>query len=386
MTKLQQILYQLFKEIHEICIQNEIPYTLHPQLVLFLQNGSDIPEDYESRCVYMTAGNLHRFVSVCSRNLPQNRSIESMHSNPMYPYLYSARYGNTETLHLNVNEGLNYINNGLFVRIEVLRSYPQSKLRKKIFALLEWGWRANTYQYTVNRLSKKELFSKTAVRCMLLFGRKNLGRRLYDFTLKAYQYDNTEVLVCWKNRNVILPQQFFEIAQLTLATGESFYIPVGWEKYLERVYGKEYMSLLEKEYTAPMSIVENPYISSNSFFEAHPQLGEFFRQRMGLQKEKMKMKSLLAYREFCWAMINMVGDKYKLRSDYEKNRLRILNLREAKNYDELMSLFEDYYKTQRKYAKYNQTFSIDPELDEIYYATLRRKGKKQFAEKMKRML
>lgn len=386
MTKLQQTLYQLLKEIHEICVQNDITYTLHPQLVLFLQNELDIPENYDCRCVYMTVDDLHRFVSACGTNLPQNRSIESLHSNPTYPELYSARYSNTQTLCLNVNEGLNYVNNGIFIKIEVLRSYPKSSIKKKLLTMLELGWRANTYQYT-NRFSKKELLSKTVVRFMMLLGRKNLSRFLYNFTLKAYQCENSKVRIRkdgWKS--LALSKGVFEAELLTVSDDESFYIPIGWKKYLRTVFGSKYRQLLKKKYVPTMSIIENPYMSSEEFFKAYPQLGEFLKKRMGLHKETRRIKQLLKYRNYCWAMVNMAGDKYELKSYYDKNRTRILNLRKAKNNKRLMSLFKPYYKTQKKYAKYGQTFDIDPQIDKIYYYTLRENKKAAFANKMKELL
>ena len=385
MTKLQQTLYQMLKEIHEICVQNEITYILHPQLVLFLQNELDIPENYDCRCVYMTAEDFHRFVSVCSKNLPENRSIESLNSNPKYPDLYTARYGNTETLCLNVNEGFNYVNNGLFIRIEILRSYPKSSVKKKILTVLEVGWRANTYQYT-NQFSKKELVSKVAVRCMMLFGRKTLGRFLYKFFLKAYQCDNPKFRVRAKGKTLALPKNAFEAELMTVADNEGFYIPVGWKRYLKSAFGNKYGQLLKKKYVPAMSIIENPYMSSEEFFKAYPQLGEFFRERMSLRRGTRKMKKLLEYRTYCWAMVNMAGDKYRLMSYYDKNRTKIKNLRKAKNQRKLMAIFTPYYKTQKKYKKYGQTFDIDPEIDKIYYETLRRNKKKGFAEQMQKLL
>lgn len=385
MTKLQQTVYQLLREIHDICVQNEITYTLHPCLVLFLQNGLDIPEDYESRCVYMTTDDLHRFVAACSANLPQNRSIESLYSNPMYPSLYSARYCNTETLCLNVNEGLNYINNGLFINIEAVRSYPRSTIKKKLVTLLELGWKENTYQYT-NRFSKKALLAKIVVRCMMLPGRKRLSHWLYKFASRAYQNENSKVYVRWKNKNLALPKEIFDATLLPTDLDDNFYIPAGWESYLRTALGKKYMRFLESAYIPPLSIIENPYISSDSFFNTHSQLEEFFRKRMSLKKEKRRMASLFNYRNFCWAMINMAGDKYKLKSYYEKIRSKILNLKRENKQAQLKILFRSYRKTQEKYAKYKRTFSIDAELDQIYYETLCKNGGKLFAKRMKKLL
>lgn len=385
MTKLQEILYQLLREIHEICIENEIVYMLHPQLVLYLQNGLDIPEDQESRCVYMTSKDMHRFISVCDTCLPQNRYIESLHSNSMYPYLYNARYGNTETFYLDINEGTNYINNGIFIRIEVLRFCSQAKIKKKFLTILEAGWYANTYQYTI-RFSGKDLLAKAIVRCMLLFGRKNLSRWLYSFTLKAYQHENQMVVVSWRNTNLILHQGIFELSQLTFADASTFCIPAGWRDYLQSVFKGDYMQMLEKRYIVPISTIENPFMSGNYFFKAYPKLRNFLRQRMKLWKVNMKNKIFGKYRVFCWEMVNMASDKYKLKKYYEENLLRILSLRKDKNWNQLMIIFEPYYRTQERYAKYKQTFSIDTELDKIYYETLCYNGKKKFAERMQKYL
>lgn len=385
MTKRQQVLYQLLKEIHKICEENEITYVLHPQLVLFLQNGLDIPENQKSRCVYMTSDNMHRFVSVCSRNLPKNRSIESLHSNPMYPYLYSARYGDTKTFHLNVNEGSNYINNVMFIQIEVLRSCPQSKIKKKILTILESGWRANTYQYGI-RFRKKDFLSKAIVRCMLLIGRKNLSYWLYKLTSKVYQYENSLVLIRWKNQNLSFSRQTFEAEQFILFDGSLFYVPAGWREFLQIVFGEDYMRILEERYICPMSIIENPYMSGDSFFEKYPNLSVFFQNRIKFWKEKNKIETFYDYMNFCWTMVNMAADKYKLKSHYEKNRLRILDLKNDQKWSQLMTMFDAYYNTQKKYAKAKQTFTIDPELDQIYYETLCYNGKTDFAKKMKRYL
>lgn len=385
MTKLQQTLYQLLKEIHEICVANKIAYTLHPQLVLFLKNGLDIPENYDCRCVYMSAANLHRFVAVCRKNLPPNRGVDSLRTNPKYPEFYSARYSDTETLYLNVNEGFNYANNGLFIRIEALRSYPNSSIKRKLVSMMELGWRANTYQYT-NRSSKKELLSKIAIRCMMLMGRRPLSRLLYHFSLKAYRCKNPKYRVRVKEKTVALPKKAFKRKKVRVSEEEFFYIPADWKKFLKSAYGKNYKQLLKKKYVPPISIIENPYISSEEFFKEYPDLGKFFRKRMRLRKDTRRMKKLLEYRDYCWAMVNMAGDKYRLKSYYDKNRAKILNLRKAKNYKKLMTLYKHYYKTQKKYEKYGQTFKIDPKIDKIYYETLRHNKKKAFANKMKELL
>lgn len=386
MTKLQQTLYQLMNEIHEICVKNKITYTLHPRLVLFLKNGLDIPEDFVCRCVYMPADDFHRFVSVCSANLPENRSIESLHSNPTYPELYSARYVNTDTLCLNINEGFNYVNNGLFIRIEMLRSYPKKSFKKKLISMLELGWRENTYQYNNVRYTNKQLISKIAVRCLMLLGRKNLSRILYNYTLKAYKCKNSKYRVCHKDKSMALPKSDFKPKLRRVADNERFYFPSGWKNFLESAYGKKYDRFLDKKYVPARSIIENPYMSSEEFFAQYPQLGEFLKKRMRFRKVVRKSKQLFEYRTYCWTMVNMAGDKFELKSYYDKNRQRIINLNEAKYYKKLMALFKPYYNAQKKYEMYGQTFSIDPEIDEIYYETLRNNGEKIFAEKMKKLL
>ncbi len=385
MTKLQRVIGQLLTEIHQICAENDIEYVLHPKLTLFLMSGKGIPEHDDCRCVYMTAPNFQRFLKICGASLPKSRSLESLSTNPWYPEFYSARYGDTETFYMNINEGRNYVNHGIFIRIEILRAYPPNAMAKKLITMLELGWRANTYQYAMEGYGKW-LVSKFLVRCLLLSGRKPVGGRLLKLAMRAYQCDNASVIVRKGTKNQIYKKEIFDRVQLLETDAGSFLIPLDWEGYVRAGLGKNTLKILETPDTPRLTVLENPYISGEKFLEACPHMDSFFKARLRIGGKRRKLRRLMDYRQYCWDMVNMAGDKYRLQSYYEKNRKRILNLAGAKNYDRLMTLFGPYIKAQKKYARYHQTFSLDREIDRIYYETLSMRGQGKFAARMKRYL
>ncbi|MGN0467597.1 MAG: phosphorylcholine transferase LicD [Acutalibacteraceae bacterium] len=77
MTDKQQKLYELFKEINEICKRNNIEYYMAGGSLLgVIRHRGFIPWD-DDMDILMTRDNWHKFVEVCKTQIPDNRVLEA---------------------------------------------------------------------------------------------------------------------------------------------------------------------------------------------------------------------------------------------------------------------------------------------------------------------
>ncbi|MBE6028698.1 MAG: hypothetical protein E7226_00870 [Clostridiales bacterium] len=130
MTETQKHLLKLFKEIIDICHENDIVYYMAGgTLIGVMRHGGFIPWD-DDLDIMMTRDEWEKFVEICRNSLPDDRFLECQELNRDYPNTF-GRYTDTSTCAIHMNEALGDGHAGYVIDIIVLDPVPDAEAHRK---------------------------------------------------------------------------------------------------------------------------------------------------------------------------------------------------------------------------------------------------------------
>ena len=130
MTETQKHLLKLFKEIIDICHENDIVYYMAGgTLIGVVRHGGFIPWD-DDLDIMMTRDEWEKFVEICRDSLPEDRFLECQELNRDYPNTF-GRYTDTSTCAIHKNESLGDGHAGYVIDIIVLDPVPDAEAHRK---------------------------------------------------------------------------------------------------------------------------------------------------------------------------------------------------------------------------------------------------------------
>ena len=133
MTKVQEYLLKLVKEIDEICLANDIDYYVFAGSMLgYERNEGFLPWDDDIDLI-MTEENYNKFLKVMRENPPANRVFECKEDNSEYP-LQFGKYMSTDMTGLIRPHSFGNAASGLWIDIILVTPAPVSEKRKKLIS------------------------------------------------------------------------------------------------------------------------------------------------------------------------------------------------------------------------------------------------------------
>ena len=130
MTETQKHLLKLFKEIIDICHENDIVYYMAGgTLIGVMRHGGFIPWD-DDLDIMMTRDEWDKFVNICRDSLPEDRVLECQELNRDFPNTF-GRYTDTSTCAIHVNEVLGDGHAGYVIDILVLDPIPDAEAHRQ---------------------------------------------------------------------------------------------------------------------------------------------------------------------------------------------------------------------------------------------------------------
>ena len=135
MTKLQEYLIKLLKEIDEICVANDIDYYIFAGSMLGIERNEGILPWDDDIDLIMTKKNYDRFSALMEKDAPPNRVFETVENNKEYP-LQFGRYVSTETS--NITRSLAFGNNDSGIWIDIMYAVPMPRTVRKIKKIKNW--------------------------------------------------------------------------------------------------------------------------------------------------------------------------------------------------------------------------------------------------------
>ncbi len=382
LTREQQKILELLKEIDVICRKNKITYFLSPYFTLCAVTGRPFPMNPATGAIYMKTGDMERFKNAFEEEPEPRRALESMDNNKRFPGFH-LRYINKDTFLYKLDDYGKYQYPGIAVNIMPLQCEYGPKRKYLWNRMLEDGWKkicAKNGRWN----TKRDFVCICMVRFLSLCGREWLGKRIFKDLIHQPQEAVRTYVVRFLNRNVYYPAYIFEASREVELEGERFFVPEDTDKYLEIAYGKKYRDKAPENYRQPPFTMCSALIPCEEFMKHSGELKSLASSR----KKRAKYKRLEAsYREYfdqCWDYAKFCGKKYTCAGAYRQKLDYIRNLFKNADYVQLEAVFSEYTNMMNKCLKYGEIFEADPEILEIYVQYLEKTGRKPLLEKVKK--
>lgn len=257
LRSLQLHCLKLLKIVDEICVKNDIQYSLCGGSVVgaHLYNGF-IPWD-DDIDIMMTRENYDKFIKVCQYELPSNLIIQNYKTDKEYYTLFSKIIDKNTTLVQEYIEGSPIVS-GVFLDITVYDRVPNNSLWKfDVFLMRMCMW---TFFSNEANGGFRRLFFK-------IFGNKH--KRLFTFCEKIFKllgktknYSYCELFGAFCNTKKYNPEIFENYTTVNFEN-EKFMIVRDYVKYLEWRYERtDFHEPEEKQVPTHFSKVDldNSYI------------------------------------------------------------------------------------------------------------------------------
>ncbi len=383
MDKIQHKILNLLSEIHNICLDNNISYTISAQLGAMAAATGTIPEGNYNAAVYMTLTDFIAFknaVEACKR---ADRIIEGMDNNPRFPGFF-FRYVDMSTTYYNYGWGDTYSYPGICVTIQILRSCcnHMKALKAKEKRFLNASYRYKKWGGPKAKLGRV----RTAFN--MLGGRKSYADRLFNSFMKAYQDKGTELRYSLMGtthglKTVEYPSYFYRKRQLVTLEERQFYASAFIPEQYNRVTGQNI-----EDYTPQISQPGFWILTSDTipFTQAIPDMKEAAataRRRQHRWLHDQLHGAVVYFINKDWDILKCVSARLDLKAQYMPLRQAIIDAYNNMDFESLNDIYADYDAAVRtNYRKTRKTIYFDKMISDIYMAVLRNNGEAATAARL----
>ena len=382
LTREQQKILELLKEIDIICRKNKITYFLSPYFTLCAATGRPFPMNPATGAIYMKTGDMERFKNVFEEEPELRRALESMDNNKRFPGFH-LRYIDKDTLLYRLDEYGKYQHPGLAVNILPLQCEYGPKKKYLWNRMLEDGWKRVNAKDTKCK-TRRDRVCVWSVRFLSLCGRGWLGKRIFRDLIHQPQEGATTYVVRFFNENFYYPARIFEEPQEVELEGERFFSPGDIDKYLTVAYGKNYRNKGPENYRPGPMVMCSALIPCEEFMQQSKELKHIAASRKRREKRRKFGMNYKAYFNQCWNYAKFCGKKYTCARAYRQKLGYIRNLYRNADFVGLEKIFSAYTGMMNKCLNYDEIFEADPEILEIYMQYLEKTGRKPLLEKVKK--
>lgn len=379
----------LLSELDEICSQNDLNYILIENTALDAYLNHSIKNESSFNVeVAMTYGDIKKFIDIISKK--SNRYIEGIFNNPNITH-YFISYGDVNTANFRIIDSHKKIHHGINIHIHIIRK--SSTLNNE--PISEW----TSIQSKQRKIH--ELINKRVINNRLILVKWGLAflRILYNITgggnyhyyrkiIKNTYVDNWSDI---KNYSKVKIKDneyetgiLMDIDQVNV-DNLNLYIPKNIELFLFELFGDDYKNtsrINEDQNIERIIDTENSY--KKIIEETKDNLNEVRKVYETVIWDRLKVKNESKSINNIWKLVEMTDKQIQFIEFFEENGNYILSLDldDKKQYDKLKHELKPIIATLNKYAKYNMSFSINPEIDELIDKILIKEGKRDFVEKI----
>lgn len=278
MNKQQRHLFEMLKEIHAICVKNDITYYLAMgSLIGAVRHGGFLPWDDDAD-ILMTRDEFERFKEACERDLPPNRALCSSRTVESFGFLL-PRYISTETTAIHPAQSLHGDVSGEVIDIFLLDPIADGDEAYRNYVL-----DVNLYSEVVNYsnacssrfnlpVELFEKYNKIREEQGVIAASEALEKRLernFDANGKRYGFR-------WNGVAIPMERSWFEQTALVEFEGVQLMAPAGINEFLTCYYGDEWTQIpahitATKHETA--GSLELPFSEALDYFEPAEDLGK----------------------------------------------------------------------------------------------------------------
>lgn len=382
---------KLLTEIHDLCCDNDIQYSLSRDTALYAYQFGCFRSEFNRPTIFMTAENAKKFIEVFDNSDIGNRKLRFRaygKNNIGANFEYCDT--NTSRISFSTRE---WGNASVYIEIPEKHAVGVSSkwiALKKLVALAEY--RANNNNKAKHRVMK---IASSAAKQIL--GSKSFDRRLcmecIDNTIKNKLEETSGYYSIFHGRHfeeTYLPDEWFEEYSTVELYGQQFNVIKDIEDYVEDMYGMYVYDDLKVrpvktnaykllDLTLPIERLVKTVI--DPVYEGDAWDGY-------LDSKKYTKLSKNSYKAFIdnWNTILRTESRFMLAKKYSGSKAKVIEAYEAKDFDQLGSLLEDYDKEAVWFEKRGLGLCFDPEIFEIYCEWLINNGRSDFAGSLKSLI
>lgn len=391
--------FELLSEIHEICVENDLQYSLANDTALYAYYDHCLPPSKYVNTVMMTASNAQRFIEAVEKRADSDRQLDYMKTNDLHigDDLY---YGTLSGAYMNLNSQYHMKNMGMFVRIIVLRANSSSKLNTIVTNALEGIRTANCNVDKIHKSAKRRMIKYGCKTVTKIVGQDKFSQVVFDRIIKDEKNSPKEEYFIKKRKR---------LRNTTLKTYPS--------SMLNNIQKIEIVEQGNKKSFYMVQHLEEDFVLANDNFE--PDLSnlslqnsllmyadanlkadtlkavigwdeirntemwnEHLRARKFAKRIKRENKIIASY----WDIVLRIDDRIKLWEHYEACKEDVVKAFKEKDYEALDQLLEILDQKVEEYAKKRMGFYFAGPVFDIYYEWLKIRGREMDEESYKELV
>ncbi|MGI6211117.1 MAG: LicD family protein [Anaerovoracaceae bacterium] len=349
MTPVQEKLFCLYREIHDLCVRNNITYYLAGGSTIgAVRHGGFLPWD-DDMDLMMTRGEWLRFVELCRCEIPDGRVLDCQEMSRDCPNMF-GRYTDLHSAAIHSNQILGDGAAEFVIDILVLDPVPDREAYERyVEDLMLYSDLINpmlnySYRFGVN----KKRYRKYRRR-MRLEGKdavlSELERAMFSYDEAVCPY----VVLRWGGVPFLFPKEMFGEPRIGEFEGVPCLLPARTSDYLVRHYGDEWMRIPPKREQETHEAIMSPTTGYKTIQRDYLPFLDVPKTRRAFLKRKRfflsGMDKRLAGKQQEVSQI-CLGAKFALEDAIRRSSVDPEEALETHRYDELRELFRDYLKLQ----------------------------------------
>lgn len=350
--------FVLFKELIDMCNQNDIEYFVGGGILFFLINDKLVmPEDFGDFEIVTDGVNAAKLIEAC-KSLPSNRTLENALTNPKLRSM-DMFYTNTESTGVDFNSIERRRSMGIAIPIRIAIPHQNNVLKQKTAAKMEKLWRINYgYHFRIPKLTLKE---KTSYEPFYRVTGKGdlITRRIFKSNLKlAIRKDTKRIRIYNRNTLRAHKPEVWTQREETKLFGMKIFVPGNVKQYLRISTGS-----LNRIFSSNTMILDPTYVDHD--FEKELYEDDKFWNELLLRKRHMlanKVRTKEYYEN--WTAAKDIFRGIRLEQYYLPQIESLRTLSERGEYTELLLRLKHYKNVAKMKDEYG--VDIDPELEAIY--------------------
>ena len=395
MLKVQKRAVELLKEIDDICIAENIHYSLAGRTAAMqAAKGGFTCQDYRPE-IMMLPDDYRKFCKAVSERNDPSRTIESLETNPQMDGIY-ARYVDTSTTLIDFNRGAFLKAQGVHVLIWILRSKKPSSLYSKTLETIVKSNRNPNLDIKKKYRNGKAKTKLTAV---------GIARGVFRHPNTMKKYFSTAIADDKKNktlyyqglaeygRKIVMPRKYmnkykrvpFEDIEVMACEKISDFVKNNYdEKQMKGIY-RPYNRVsewgvyydLHRPYDQVICSAKADGINFDKLSATIADYNEFFAT-------DFKKWDNLTNQQY-WN-VNRTIDRFDLLQEYDGRTDEIVAMYESGDIDQTREALSHYIELLKLYSRRKMGFCMDSRLLNIAYEIMERDGNGDIVKQSKSMM
>lgn len=358
----KDIQLELLNEINNICIQNNLNYILIGTNGLNAFINHSIKNGLLSVSIAMTLGDINRFINIVKKQNNPNRYVERI--NTQRKNHWHVNYGNKNTAYFNILKLDNAKYHGINIKLYPIKGLKLNKKAQNISKLNNINKIFN--KFFKSNSTESKISNKTYI---------NEWKDIQKFTV--VKIINTKIKA--KTLNELIR---YDVDNLQLS------LPKNASEFFREIFGDNFKNREIKHTNVGHHYILNTEIGYQQIINESQEL---IAEVNSINEElKLKSSEVEKDREIInnlWNLILMTNKQIEFTKYFDEHieNLLTFDLSDEKEFSLVYQELKPVIYTLKKYSKFEMTFNINPETDNLIEKVLLIKGDEKLVNKIKNL-